>query len=535
MKTEMGLERIDLSSFNFNMHSELYKILWDFSDFFKHVGLKSQRFDMLAIDPAMVEYEHVAGKSTFSCGLEGISARLRKYLNKNLDDKSLRKSLELVFKIKARELKIFLLSTGVEDDNDFAEFNRFLEVTREIKEAAHAKTRVIFSITPVVKFPWTPLEFDKAYLPDMHDNVISRIYREVKARQFEVRKAMGLDEYVLSQILVRAADDRIKQALLSALNASKFTYYTEVRGPFFSVFMKALNKEGVKIEKLFECSSFEEGMSKPWASVETGVNRRALWEIYRKNVSFVEVGMSPNKLTTQRPEFTLEQFKAKILRLKNDEVEKSLYVTVGEKGRCVSRKYFGIALARAIMKAEPSFTHSFRSYISSYWSENNSQLSWVTGDDLVVLGWDKKAIPVLEKKLMDNGFLNLVNAELGAWGTLNAPRSTGEFKLMAYSPYKFEGSTYFKKRSLKHTLFKEAENRYCFKFTDSSVKKSIISDLVLTMDIKKNSTTGPAKSIAEITPGRKFIAEEFIKEAFVYPAKYDWIRIRVVSAMTEGI
>ncbi|MFH1431860.1 MAG: radical SAM protein, partial [archaeon] len=355
MKAEMGLERIDLSSFNFNMHSELYKILWDFSDFFKHVGLKSQRFDMLAMDPAMIEYEHAAGKSTFSCGLEGISARLRKYLNKNLDDKNLRKSLELVFKTKARELKIFLLSTGVEDDNDFAEFNRFLEVTREIKEAAHAKTRVIFSITPVVKFPWTPLEFDKAYIPDMHDNVISRIYREVEARQFEVRKAMGTNEYVVSQILVRASDDKIKKALLRAVNESGFTYYTAVREPFFSAFMKALNKEGVKIEKLFECSSFEDSMSKPWASVETGVNRRALWEIYKKNVHFVEVRMSLDKLKTQRPEFTVEQFKAKILRLKNDEVEKSLYVTVGEKGRGVFRKYFGIALARAIMKTEPSF------------------------------------------------------------------------------------------------------------------------------------------------------------------------------------
>ena len=242
--------------------------------------------------------------------------------------------------------------------------------------------------------------------------------------------------------------------------------------------------------------------------------------------------MNLDKLKTQRPEFTVEQFKAKILQLKNDEVEKSLYVTVGEKGRGVFRKYFGIALARAIMKAEPVFTDSFRSYVSSYWSKNSPQLSWVTGDDFVVLGWDKKAVTVLEKKLIDNGFLDLVNAELGAWGTLRAPRPVGKFKLTAYSPYKFEGSAYFKKRSLKHTLFKEAENRYCFKFTDSSVKKSIISDLVLTMDIKKNSTTGPAKSIAEITPGRKFVAEEFIKEAFICPAKYDWIRTRVVSTMT---
>ncbi len=78
------------------------------------------------------------------------------------------------------------------------------------------------------------------------------------------------------------------------------------------------------------------------------------------------------------------------------------------------------------------------------------------------------------------------------------------------------------------------ENRYCFKFASASIKKSIISDFVLTKCVKKNSTTEPADFIAEITPGSKFIAEEFIKEAFVYPSKYDWIRIRVVSTMTEG-
>jgi len=532
MKTEMGLEQIDLSSFNFNMHSEFYKILWDFSPFFNRVGLKSQRFDMLAADPAMVEYEHAAGKSIFSFGLEGISARLRKYLNKNLDDNILRRSLELVFKMKARELKIFILSTGLEDDADFSEFNRFLKMTREIMEMADAKTRVIFSITPIVKFPWTPLEFDKACLPDLHDKVISRICREVKGQRFEVREAMGTNEYAVSQILVRASDDRIKQALLNALKNTGFTYYNAVREPFFSLFMKALSKEGVEIKKLFECFSFEDSMSKPWASVDTGLERQSLWEIYGKNVNFAEVGTSLDKLKIQKPEFTVEQFKARALRIQNDEVKKRLYVTVGEKGRGVFRKYFGIALARAIMKAEPSFTPYFRSYASSYWSKDNSQLSWVIGDDVVVLGWDKKAVPMLEKKLADNGFLDLVNAELGEWGKLNAPRPEGKFKIKIYSPYKFEGLGYFKKRNLKYTLFKETEGRYCFKFTGASVKKNIISDLFLTIGVKKDSKIETADSIIEITPGDKFIPEEFVKEAFVCPGKYDWARIRVVSRVT---
>jgi len=72
MKAEMGLENIDLFSFNFNMHSDFYKLLLGLSRTFRKIGLKSQRFDMFAGDPEMIFYQQAAGKASFSCGLEGI-------------------------------------------------------------------------------------------------------------------------------------------------------------------------------------------------------------------------------------------------------------------------------------------------------------------------------------------------------------------------------------------------------------------------------------------------------------------------------
>ena len=56
LKAGMGLDEIDIYSFNFNMHSDLYQVLWDLVPLFRRIGLKSQRFDLLAHDPLMIEF-----------------------------------------------------------------------------------------------------------------------------------------------------------------------------------------------------------------------------------------------------------------------------------------------------------------------------------------------------------------------------------------------------------------------------------------------------------------------------------------------
>jgi len=94
MKAEMGLESVDFFSFNFNMYSGFYPLFETCSRLFQRIYLKSQRFDMLAQDRGMAQYQAASGKSVFSCGLEGISRRLRKYLNKNLDDEALLASID---------------------------------------------------------------------------------------------------------------------------------------------------------------------------------------------------------------------------------------------------------------------------------------------------------------------------------------------------------------------------------------------------------------------------------------------------------
>ncbi|MEI8347764.1 MAG: radical SAM protein, partial [Pseudomonadota bacterium] len=93
LKIRTGATKIELSSYNFNMYQEFLALLEGLAPLFADIGLKSQRFDRLAEDPRALQYLAILGKTSLSCGLEGISQRLRVYLNKGLDQQQLQKSM----------------------------------------------------------------------------------------------------------------------------------------------------------------------------------------------------------------------------------------------------------------------------------------------------------------------------------------------------------------------------------------------------------------------------------------------------------
>ena len=87
-KAHQGLDTINFLSFNFNTHAELYPMILSFYEEMANVSLKSQRFDLLSADRFLAEVQQIIGKTTVSCGMEGVSERARaaactKILRKN--------------------------------------------------------------------------------------------------------------------------------------------------------------------------------------------------------------------------------------------------------------------------------------------------------------------------------------------------------------------------------------------------------------------------------------------------------------------
>ena len=94
---------------------------------FDRVAIKSQRFDAVVNAPELLDLQFDAGKRTYTCAMEGISDRLRMFLQKNLDEPTILRGIDLLMQRNMRQLKVFLILTGYEEKADFDEFRAFLD------------------------------------------------------------------------------------------------------------------------------------------------------------------------------------------------------------------------------------------------------------------------------------------------------------------------------------------------------------------------------------------------------------------------
>ena len=473
----------------------------------------------------MVDCQAAVGKSTFSAGIEGISPRIRAFLNKNLDEAALEQSFDLIFKIRARELKIFLLSTGIETTEDFEELERLLQLINDHKRRHRAKTRVIFSITPLVKFPWTPLESGKSFPQETHNIVIGRIYYAVKKfESFEARTAIDTKEYLVSQILSRAATPKIREALKRTLDETGFVYYRNIPPEFLTPFLGNLKKEGLSVESLLDAFSFEESEKRPWAIFDTGIEHSFLKSTFEKNTDFEEIGQSGESAGIEPMEHLPEDYRARARDAALDKVKASFFVELSSAARGLDRAYPACALAAALMTASDELVPLYKGYDSSLFAKERGAPAWTTGDDILSLWWSKGAIPILERKFRNKKFIAQVNSIFASWGKIKAlGTAPAPFTFRAESAYRFDPAGYFKDRGIKYTLYKK-DGGSNFVLSKDSLKKNIIVSCV-----SKND--GPSASTVDIVPGDKFSAEEFAKEAFDYPKKSDWVRTVITASM----
>lgn len=542
MKAAMGLDSIELYSFNFNMHSGLYDTLWELAPLFRRVGLKSQRFDLLAHDPEMVEFQHAIEKASLTCGLEGISPRLRRYLHKNLETEDLHRSLDAIFRSRARELKVFLIATGLEEEEDFAALEDLLGHLVKIRKAAQSGTRVIFSMTPLVRFPWTPLEFEDAHPMSRYETIVRQAASTVRRAKLEFRESADLPEYWVSQVMIRAADERIGEALLEALRATGFLYYREVTGRFQKALEAALSSRGLSERELLAGFSLEESRKKPWSAIETGVKREFLWEEVKRARKFREIDYCLGRAWTeakcflcggcptgdhildivkarQVKRYTLAQFKERLASARRTERHFTFGVRLGERARGVPRRLVAVALSRALMLADEALAPFYRGFVGSQWG-NDGGVSWVTGDDALTLVFREEAAALLRR--LGEERWDRVNSRFGEWGRVTGLVSPewrpSILRLRGFDAFRPE--EYLKRKGLKHTLRKPVPGQSVYALTPQARRKGILDSLVF------HSFTG----VVELEAGPKLQLEELLKAAFHWEEPRGWARLEASAS-----
>jgi len=202
LKKSTGARDIELFSYNFNMHHEIMEIIPAVGRYFQNVSVMSQRIDIMARNPSLLEAEIAIGKRSFTLGIEGISERLRAYYHKGIIMRQIQEAVSEILQKDARELKLFFIISGFEEENDFQELRAFFEAISQVKMNSRAHTRIIISAGYLVRLPFTPLQFAPlASDRNKLSNLKGRFESLCAQVSFEFRLAARFDEYWADQLL----------------------------------------------------------------------------------------------------------------------------------------------------------------------------------------------------------------------------------------------------------------------------------------------------------------------------------------------
>ena len=550
LKRDMGLEGIDLFSFNFNFYQDLYPLLEELSKRFSAIGLKSQRFDMIARDPAILDYLRAVGKGSLTFGMEGISSRLRRYLQKGLDEPDLWKALGAVLRRPLRELKVFMILTGIEDEEDFKEFETFVQGLPGIMRSAVQRPRVVFSATPLVRFPWTPLEFAPAYPPEAYARSARRIGHIARQAGFEYRGAADEAENYVSQVLVRADRPEFWSALKQATSETGFRYYRVMDDGFRAALRARLADRGIDDDQSLGGFDLEASRKKPWSRWETGVRREFLHVQYKRARRYVDPGYCLGTTeeeaaclactaceTAEEMDFLTDlrrkheadaegfDSRRKLVRQSADAIALGVRFTARVQG--LPRKYPALILASCLMRADAELVPSFWRYREA-WAPDAKENCAVSGDDGVLLEWLPQGQARLREKLADPEFLADVNAAFAEWGellgeipaSLRPGEDARDWAYVFRSPFAPDFDRYGKYKGLRFTLRKEGMRRIC-ELAKDSLKKRIVASL----ECEEIPGVEASTWMVRITGAGKFSPEEFMREGFRLPSPEDWVRV----------
>jgi radical SAM superfamily enzyme YgiQ (UPF0313 family) len=202
LKISTGASTLEVESFNFNTHSGLVVLLDGLNRLYHRVNLMSQRVDILARTPGLLDLEIAGDKLSFTLGIEGISERLRRFLHKSLEEEDIRRVIEGIHERKSREMKLFYMLTGRETEADLVEFAAFVRWVKLVRQKHGAGPRVVFSFGYLVRMPFTPLRHDPPVLrEDSWREIGGRVKSACETNGFEFRLSLDWADYAATQAL----------------------------------------------------------------------------------------------------------------------------------------------------------------------------------------------------------------------------------------------------------------------------------------------------------------------------------------------
>ncbi|MHC4663459.1 MAG: radical SAM protein [Planctomycetota bacterium] len=365
-----AVEAMDLASFNFTDHGDLAGILRSILPLVRRITLKSGRLDAIARNPAIASALAALGKRDATGGVEGISERLRRFCNKHVTSDEVVAACRSFLEAGMREIKLFFVFTGLENDEDLEEYNTLLSRVVEARDKIRRRTTIVCSFTPLMIMPNTPLQWMSCRPLDIRrDKRISRIKSLTRNCRCTFRLATTEEEYRLGQFLALAEGKHLEEMVKSIL-ASGEPYYGKVSKKLHSALGKFL-ADGRELDKIMKAGK-KPDHAFPWDNSPTGIAKDFLYKNYEQAVAFensepcllaepdsgkcLDCGACPEpSVPAEVRPFSLSP--SDIERLGNRYGEREtvrVAIRIAPEFRKIPKEYIGIAAAAALLGNDES-------------------------------------------------------------------------------------------------------------------------------------------------------------------------------------
>ena len=204
-------------------------------------GISSLRTD--SVTPELVKFLVKGGQKTSTIAIESASERLRKYINKNLNEAQILNAVKISRENGLKGLKIYsMIGLPTETDEDIEEF---LRLGKKIKEE-NKGFNIAFSFSSFVPKPQTPLQWSKR--EDTKSLEKKQKYLEKEFAKIGIETKFSSIKWDYWQTILSRGDESLTQFLIDVYK----------NGGKNSAYKTALKQNNINISKMVNGFGFED-------------------------------------------------------------------------------------------------------------------------------------------------------------------------------------------------------------------------------------------------------------------------------------
>jgi len=280
---QTGYEELSLLSLSAGDYSSIGSLLSDLMDQYESkkvaVSFPSLRIESIVGD--LAEEVRRVRKTGFTIAPEAGTERLRRVINKELDETVLFQGISDLFSKGWKNIKLyFMMGLPTEKDEDL---RGILDLSRKIaslgaKQKIHPHINV--SVSTFVPKPHTPFQWESQIpLEEMKEKL--RFLKDgVKRSNLRLK---WQDPYLsFLEGIFSTGDQKLSRVLVEAYRLGcRFDGWSDQF--HFPLWKEAFEKTGLEMDSHTQKREFKDIL--PWSFVETGVDAQYLWEEYQKGLN----------------------------------------------------------------------------------------------------------------------------------------------------------------------------------------------------------------------------------------------------------